>query len=139
MSNEQANVQVVQRMFAAFGEGNLAAALGTLAEDVDFQSPVTRNPSPEMSWAKPRRGRDEVTAFFRELAEKVQLERMETLHYTAQGNRVVVEGRNRGTVRATGRTYEHDWVMVFVLSESKIVKNWHYYDTADLLVAFRSD
>lgn len=31
MSNEQENVQIVQRMFAAFGQGNILAGLDTLA------------------------------------------------------------------------------------------------------------
>jgi hypothetical protein len=63
---------------------------------------------------------------------------METLEFTAQGDRVVVEGRNRGSVRSTGCTYEHDWVMVFTVRGGKIVRHRHYYDTADILVAFRS-
>ncbi len=64
---------------------------------------------------------------------------MEALEVIAQGDRVIVEGRNRGTVRSTGRDYEHDWVMVFAVLGGKIVRNWHYYDTADVLVAFRGE
>ena len=69
----------------------------------------------------------------------MQLERVEALEITAEGDRVVVEGRNRGTVRSTGRNYEHDWVMVFAVRGCKIVRNWHYYDTADILVALRRE
>jgi len=136
--NEQENVQVVQKLFAAFGQANIPSALDILAEDVDWQSPVRRSPPSEISWAKPRHGRAEVAEFFRELSEKMQIELMETLEFTAQGDRVVVEGRNRGSVRSTGRTYEHDWVMVFTVRGGKIVTHRHYYDTADILVAFHS-
>ncbi|MFQ6050640.1 MAG: nuclear transport factor 2 family protein [Candidatus Hydrothermarchaeota archaeon] len=136
---EQENVQLVKKHFAAFEQGNLPAALNMLAEDIDFQSPVTRNPSVEISWARPRHGREEVAAFFKELLDKVQPERMEMMEFTAQGDRVIVEGRNRGTVKSTGRAYEHDWVMVFTLSRGKIVRFRHYYDTADILVAFRGE
>ena len=136
--NEQENVQVVQKLFAAFGQANIPSALGILAENVDWQSPVRRSPPSEISWAKPRHGRVEVAKFFTELSEKMQIELMETLEFTAQGDRVVVEGRNRGSVRSTGRTYEHDWVMVFTVRGGKIVRHRHYYDTADILVAFRS-
>ena len=135
--NEQENVQVVQQMFAAFGQGNLPAVLDTLAENVYWQSPVTRTVSREISWARPRHSRKEVATFFKELFEGVQPERLETLESTAQGDRVIVEGKNRGTVKSTGHTYEHDWVMVFTLREGKIVKLRHYYDTADILVAFQ--
>jgi ketosteroid isomerase-like protein len=136
--NEQENVQVVQKLFAAFGQANIPSALDILAEDVDWQSPVRRSPPSEISWAKPRHGRAEVAKFFAELSEKMQIELMETLEFTAQGDRVVVEGRNRGSVRSTGRTYEHDWVMVFTVRGGKIVTHRHYYDTADILAAFHS-
>ncbi len=135
----QENVQVVQQMFAALGQGNLKAALDTFAEDVDFRSPVTRVKSAEISWAKPRHGPGEVVAFFVELLQKVQFERMEVLEITAEDDRVVVEGKNRGTVNSNGRAFEHDWVMLFTLRDGKIVRNWHYYDTADIVAAFHGE
>jgi len=135
--SEQENVQVVKQMFEAFGKGDIMIVLNMLAEDIDWQSPVRRTEPEEISWAKPRHSREEVAEFFKELAEKVQPEPMEVLEYTAQGDRVIVEGKNRGTVKSTGRTYEHDWVMVFTLRNSKIVRYRHYYDTADVLVAFQ--
>jgi ketosteroid isomerase-like protein len=139
MMNEQENVQVVRQMFAAFDRRDLSGALNTLAGDVYWQSPVTRAESKETSWSKPRHSREEVALFFKELFEKVQPERLEPLDFTAQGDRVIVEGKNRGTVRSTGRPYEHDWVMVFTLREGKIKKLLHYYDTADIMAAFRGE
>jgi ketosteroid isomerase-like protein len=137
--NTQENVQVVQKMFEAFGRHDLPAVLDTLADNIDWQSPVTRGISEEISWAKLRHGREEVTTFFKELFEKVQPERMETSEFIAQGDWLVVEGKNRGTVRSTGRPYEHDWVMVFTLRQGKIVRLRHYYDTHDIIVAFRGE
>ena len=69
--------------------------------------------------------------------EAILPERLEPLEFTAQGDRVTVEGKNRGTVKSTGRAYEHDWVMVFTLREGKIKRLLHYYDTADIVAAFR--
>ncbi len=71
--------------------------------------PVTRTKPAEISSHKPWHGREEVAAFFKELLEKVKLERMEALEITAVVDLVVPEGRNRGTVRSTGWNYEHDW------------------------------
>jgi hypothetical protein len=135
--SEQENVQVVQQMFEAFDRRDLSGALNTLSDDVYWQSPVTRGGSKEISWSKPRHNREEVALFFKELFEKVQPERLEPLEFTAQGDRVTVEGKNRGTVRSTGLAYEHDWVMVFTLRQSKIKRLLHYYDTADIVAAFR--
>jgi ketosteroid isomerase-like protein len=137
MSIEEENVKLIQQMFAAFGRGDIPTVLGLVAEDSDWQSPVTRAVSAEIPWARLRQGRNEVADFFRELNEQIQIERMEPWTYTAQGDRVVVEGTNRGTVRATVRSYQHDWVMVFTLRQGKIARMRHYYDTADLLAAIR--
>jgi ketosteroid isomerase-like protein len=137
MSIEEANAQWIQQMFAAFDRGDIPTVLGMVADDADWQSPVIRAVSEEVPWARPRQGRGEVAAFFRELNEQMQIEKMETGAYTAQGDRVVVEGKNRGTVRATGRSYEHDWVMVFTMRQGQIVRMRHYYDTADILAAIR--
>ena len=126
MTKEQENVQIVQQMFAGFDQRNLQAVLDTLAEDVYWQSP-----------ARPRHGREQVATFFKELFEGVQPERLETLQFTAQDDRVIVEGKNRGTVRSTGKNYEHDWVMVLTVRDGKILKLKHYYDTADILAAFQ--
>ena len=136
--SEKENVDVVKRMFEAFGRGDIPAVLGILAEDVEFQSPVTRVEHVEVSWARPRRGREQVAQYFKELAEKVQPKPFEVLATIAQGDMVVVEGRNLGIIKSTGRTYEHDWVMTFNLREGKIISCRHYYDTADVSAAFRS-
>jgi ketosteroid isomerase-like protein len=38
-----------------------------------------------------------------------------------------------------GRTYEHDWVMIFSVRDNKIVRFRHYYDTGDLVGSFRGE
>jgi uncharacterized protein len=58
------------------------------------------------------------------------------LTFTAAADRVVVEGRNRGTVLATGQPYEHEWVMVFTIRGGQVVRFRHYYDPADIAHAF---
>jgi ketosteroid isomerase-like protein len=134
--NEHENVQLVKDHFAAFGHGDLQSALTVVAEDVDWQSPATRTYPAEITWASPRHTREQVAQFFEELGEKVQTEQFDISAITAQGERVVVVGRNRGRVRATGRSYEHDWVMVFTIRDRKIVRHRHYYDTSDVVIAF---
>ena len=61
----------------------------------------------------------------------------EVLEIFASGDRVVVEGRNRGTARATGREFEHDWAMHLTIWDGKITWCYHYYDSADLVPALR--
>ena len=136
--SEKENVDVVKRMFEAFGRGDISAVLCTLSEDVEFQSPVTRVEHVEVSWARPRRGREQVAQYFKELAEKVQPKPFEVLATISQGDKVVVEGRNAGIVKSTAHAYEHDWVMTFILRGGKIMSCRHYYDSADVSAAFYS-
>jgi ketosteroid isomerase-like protein len=136
LTKEQENLEIVTHMFEMVEQGNIPEALNTLADDLYWQSPVTRTGSIEMSWCKPRHNRGEVAEFFKELREKMKPEKFEFLNFVAQGDHVVVEGKNRGTVVSTGNEYEHDWVMIFELRDKKIIRYVHYYDTADLLKHF---
>lgn len=100
-------------------------------DDVDWQGPVSQHTG-SLPWAGRRRGREQVADYFRQLATTSQFHPMEDVVFTAAGDRVVAEGRNRNTARATGRPYEHEWVMVFTIRDGKIAQFRHYYDPADI-------
>jgi ketosteroid isomerase-like protein len=70
---------------------------------------------------------------------EVAPEQVAPLIFTVQGDRVVVKGKNRGTVRSTGRSHDHEWVMLFRIRACKSARLRHYYSTADVLVAFGGD
>ena len=137
MNTEYDNVQLIKEHFAAFGRGDVESAVSMVADNVDWQSPVTRTQPEEITWATPRHNQKEVMQFFQELAYKVQPEELEIIGFIAQGDQVVVEGRNIGQIKSTGQKYEHNWVMVFTILKDKIVRHRHYYDTADVVAAFR--
>ena len=118
----------------AFGRGDLEAVIEAHAEDVDSQAPVTRTTS-TLPWAGSRRGREEVRDYFAQLTQTVRPEPFEDVVFTASGDRVVVEGHNKGTVLATGKAYEHDWVMIFTIHDGLIGRFRMYYDPADIEVA----
>ena len=62
-------VAVVEGFFAALERGELPAAIDLVADDVDWQSPVTRAHPPEISWSSIRRSKQEVAAFFKQLGQ----------------------------------------------------------------------
>jgi len=49
-----------------------------------------------------------VPQFFSEMAAEAAPEPFEVLGIIAEGDRVAVEGRNRGAVRSTGKGFIHD-------------------------------
>jgi len=135
--SEHSNIEIIKEHFSAFGRGDIQTALSVIAEDVDWQSPVSNTKPNEITWAKSCHNPNEVRQFFLELGEKVQPEKFEIIGIIAQGDNVVVEGRNKGKIRSTGKSYEHDWIMLFTIRDDKIVRHRHYYDTADIVAAFQ--
>lgn len=79
MKKEIETTNIVKKFFSAIENGEMPVAMELLSNKVEWKSPVTRNPSEDMSWAKARHGPAEVGQFFRELVEKVDLEAMEPL------------------------------------------------------------
>ena len=134
--SEQSNIQLVKDHFAAFGKQDIQAALSFVADQVDWQSPVTFNPNIKMAWAKKCTSKEEVAEFFTRLDQQLVPGSFEIIEFTAQGDRVVVEGRNKGTIRCTSNDYVHEWAMIFTIKNNKIIRHRHYYDTADILNAF---
>jgi ketosteroid isomerase-like protein len=132
----QDSVQAVQRLYAAFQQGDFAAFLNTLADDVKWLVP---GPKQILPWAGLRRGREQDAQFFAEFAQTAETQQFEPREFIAQGERVVVLGHRRDRVKATGRIFESDWVQVFSLHEGKIVSFRGYTDTAALVAAFRGD
>jgi len=96
------NLTVVNELFVSLERGDLPGAIELVGEDVQWQSPVTRTHPPEIPWSRIRRTRQEVGEFFKELGQKVRPEGFRLFQITAQDDRVVVEGQNRGTVHSTG-------------------------------------
>lgn len=139
MTEQEKNIQIVKDLFAALNRGDLQALLNGIADAVDWRSPVTDTIADPISWAKPRRSREDVSAFFKELFVKVKLLELKPLLYTAQDDRVFVEGTSRGIVNSTGREYTSNWVMVITMLNGKCVRLHHYYDTADVSKAFAAE
>lgn len=132
------NLQIVQEFISCFGVGDIERALSLLSDDVYWESPVSAHPPRELVWARPRHGRQGVLDFIHDMWRTVQPYVMDTRSVSADGDRVIVEGRNQCIVRATGKMYDHEWVLIFTLKDGKITSHRQYYDTAAILEAFRS-
>jgi uncharacterized protein len=132
---EPENVQLVQAIYAAFGRGDIPAALDALTEDVEWREP---GPSEVLPWAGLRRGRGQVGQFFRALDDAEEVQQFEPQEFIAQGDRVVVLGHERCRIKSTGRSYDNHWAMVFTLRDGKVATFRAYHDTAAMIAAFRS-
>jgi ketosteroid isomerase-like protein len=127
------NERVVQEMFTAFGKGDIPGVLDTLAEDIEWR---IAGPS-ELSYAGLHRGRDEVAKFFETLGQAAEFEAFEAQEYFSRGDKVVVLGRERQRIKATGLVVETEWAMVFTVRSGKIARYHNYVDTHALAAAHR--
>lgn len=131
--NEDANIELVQSGYEKFGSGDIPGLLGLFTPDIDWSTPHLED--------APYYGRvlglDEVGKFFTALDEAEEFAYFEPTEFIARGDRVVVLGRAKATVRATARDYEIDWVHVFTVHEGKITNFAEYFDTAVVNKAFQ--
>jgi ketosteroid isomerase-like protein len=124
---------VVREMYAAFTKGDVPGVLDRLAEDIEWK---IAGPS-ELPYAGVHRGRDEVARFFESFGRAAEFEVFEPQEYFARGDKVVVLGRERQRVKATGRVVETEWAMVFTVSGGKIARFHNFVDTHAVAAAHR--
>lgn len=123
---------IVQRMYADFGRGDVAAIVANFADDIRF----IHNGAPEVPWAKHRTGKAEATAFFADLAASVDVTLFEPARYVEQGDTVVAFGRFGGRAIPTGKSFQEDWAMLWVFEGDKVKLYQAYDDTLAAAKAF---
>jgi ketosteroid isomerase-like protein len=133
MSVEE-NVRLVKEGYAAFGAGDLPKLLGLMSPDIVWEFPA----STVIPFAGKFVGPTETARFFGAIAEHVEAEAFEPLHFVASGDRVVVLGHERFRVKSTGRTWQCEWSHAFALGAGKITNFREYTDTAVIEAAFRA-
>jgi len=131
--SDQENLRIVQEGYAAFGRGDVAAAMGMYADDVDWAMPGSPDIFP---YAGKRHGLEGVAQFYSTFAQTEDVEQMELQDFIAQGDRVLVFGHYRGRVRATGRSYTKDFIHAVTLRAGKIARFREYVASDDMHAAF---
>ena len=124
--NERENVQIVKRIYAAFGIGDLAAILNLMADDVDWLS----FGSATIPWAGRLFGHKGVEQFFKAAAATFDVEVFQPEEFLDAGDTVVVLGHERMKVRATGRRVQVSWAHIWKLHQGRVVRLRDYTDTA---------
>lgn len=139
MTEQEKNIQIVKDMFSAYDKKDIKSIIDSLAEDrVDWKCPVTSDIS-GMEFAKPRHNRHEVESFFKEFLGSIEPIEEKPARFTAQDDRVIVEGTEHSRVKATGLEYTADFVMVVELKNGKATVFHYYQDTAEIRQALRGE
>jgi len=123
----------VERLYAAFGRGDLDAVLADVADDVDWAAEAAGTAVP---WWGAFHGKAEVPRFFAAIGTNVAVEEFDVVSLTANATDVVATVHWTFTVNATGKTasmYMQHW---WRFAGDKIVFFRGSEDTAQSAAAF---
>jgi len=130
----QADVSLIQSLYAAFGRGDIATIIAALTPDVDWRLNGSRSDHPLLgSW----QGQKGVQAFFDELAQVQDFSEFSPREFFDAGDRVFVLGHYAATMRKTGRKAACDWLHMFTLRGGKVVAFLEFTDTAEFARAWK--
>jgi ketosteroid isomerase-like protein len=128
-------VAAVQRLYEAYGRGDVDAVLAEVADDVDWAAEAVGGSVP---WYGPHDGRGEVPRFFREIAEHVEVEEFTPISFTSNETDVIVAVHWTYTVRATGRRAAMHMQHWWRFADGKIAFFRGSEDTEQSAAAFRA-
>jgi len=133
MSIEE-NVQIVKDVFAAMGSGDKQGLLALVAEDIEWIIP-----GEDWPLAGTHRGHTGLADVLQKASEAVETSFPEPPEFVAQGDRVLVVGFAKGTIKATNRTFEDHWVFAITVRDGKLTNIREYIDTQALARASEMD
>ncbi len=130
---EAENVRIIEEVLRAIARKDFDALRDLLADDVSFEI-VGSGGGPMAARAD---GRERVIEAARGNFAQIEDQRPEILSVVAQGDTVVVVGRERGRFRPTGREYDLYWMHQYGLRGGKVARITELLDSAALLDAVK--
>jgi uncharacterized protein len=136
MSITDKSVAVAERLYALFGAGDIPGVIALFAEDALWIEP---GPPDKLAWAGTFRGPTGIGEFFARVAATLDILEFTTHETVAQGEHVVVFGREVSRVKATGKSFTSDFVHHYTVKDGKIRSLRFYHDTAAMVTAASQD
>jgi hypothetical protein len=129
---KEQNIAIVQNAFADFLKGNISGIMDACTNDISWNS----YDNPAIPYATSYHGKEGVGEFFASLSGSIDYTDFQTKEFFADSDRVFVKGYHKATVKSTGKTFGHDFLMEFWLRDGKISSFFAYVDTRDQAAAF---
>ncbi len=127
------NVQIIQQAYADFGSGNIQGILDVCTDDIIW----TGAENPNVPIAGTFKGKDGVMKFFTTLAESIDYSSFEPKEFFIDKDVVIVLGHHTGKAKKTGKSFDHDWCMIFRLRGEKVYHYYAFLDTRDQAESFK--
>ena len=129
---ESDNVTLIERIYQAFGRGDIGYIIDQLTDDVRWVSHL----EPIVPWSGDYSGKTNVPKFFEAIANSVQTTSFTPQEFIAQADTVVSTGDYGCTVNTTGKAALTPWVFIWKLGDGRVTSYEQFHDPA-LADAFR--
>lgn len=124
-THNDTHLAAIQRLYAAYGRGDMEAVLAELADDVDWAAEAA---STSVPWYGRYHGKSDVPRFFQAIVENVDISEFDIRGLSSNATDVVATVHWTYTVKATGKT------------ASMYMQHWFRFDgdgDGDQVVLFR--
>lgn len=130
--SQQENIASTQKLFEAFGAGDIPRILEWLNDDIviEFYGPST------IPYAGTYRGKEEARGFFETVLSSVDVNEFEPQEFLADADKVIVTGHLNLSAKSTGGTIDSDFVHVITLRDGKWSRFRDFMNTAVAVEAF---
>lgn len=120
---------VVEKMFTAFGSGDVENFVATVANDTVWIYHGTQI-IPKGTFE----GKDGVRKFFNNILNNTEMLNFEPKEYIVEGNKVVVLGQEHQKVKRSGRELKQKWVQIYTV-ENDLITKMEEFATSEEVVA----
>lgn len=108
---------VVDKMFAAFANGDEDAFVGTVSDGTVWTYHGTQV-IPKGSFE----GKEGVRTFFKNIVENMDILNFEPVEFIVEGNKVAVLGHEHQRVKRSGKELKQKWVQLYTVENGLITK-----------------
>lgn len=112
----------VERLFAAFGAGDLDALLETVHPDSEW---TYIGANPRLARAQ-FSGHEKVRRFFERILSRLDMTSFNADEFIVEGDTVVIFGSESGTVRATGEPFRNEWAQRYTVRDNRVARMVEY-------------
>ena len=125
-TNNSKEVEVVNKMFQAFGTGNMEALKSTLSDT----SVLVYYGSDLIPYSGTYKGKEEVVRFIGNIVSSVDILDFKVEQIISNGKTVVVLGSEKQKIKKNSKILEQNWVQVYTVENGLITKMDEYANTA---------
>ena len=125
-TNNSKEVEVVNKMFQAFGTGNMEALKSTLSDT----SVWVYYGSDLIPYSGTYKGKEEVVRFIGNIVSSVDILDFKVEQIISNGKTVVVLGSEKQKIKKNSKILEQNWVQVYTVENGLITKMDEYANTA---------